>query len=280
LQVMRSLNGVGIEPLLMKGALYFFDGTLRDLGARFTGDLDVVVPRGRWEDSIQALRGAGYVPDPGKAYMHPHELPIVAMGTPSSVELHSALGSAGVARVLPVEEAWRSSRHFAVEGAHFRGLSATHAGLHNVLHGQVQDLNHAVFVIPLRQLHTLLCLQRTKGTEIDWEAIGDRLRHHGLQGAYTGHIDLAGRLLGMRVPVPVGPGARGHSLIALAMFQLRWPADLNRNLRFALNAEYLDHLYAHGHRLSPLLRARARHLYRALRAGGRTALADALLARR
>ncbi|MFN2567980.1 MAG: nucleotidyltransferase family protein, partial [Candidatus Dormibacteria bacterium] len=83
LQVMRSLNGVGIEPLLMKGALYFFDGTLPDVGARFTGDLDVVVPRGLWEDSIQALRAAGYVPDPGKAYMHPHELPIVAMGTPS-----------------------------------------------------------------------------------------------------------------------------------------------------------------------------------------------------
>lgn len=280
LEAGRTLNRAGIEPLLLKGALYLFDGTLLDMGERFTGDIDIVVPEAAWDTAVAALESAGYRPEAGKPFLHPHELPMVARGRPTSVELHRSLGSAGVAAVLPLEEAWRDSSDHRVDGVSFRGLSPTHAALHNILHAQLQDLNHAVFGIPIRQLHTLYCLERAGRDRIDWELVEGRLREHALDAMARGYLDLARRLLGMESPVPGGPATFIHSLVSLASFEMGWPVDVHRNLRFALGAEYLDHLYGHGHRPARLLATRARHLYRVARARGRSALTEATLSRR
>lgn len=272
-RVVEAFNRAGTVPLLMKGSLQLVDGTL-GLGDRWMSDLDVVVPGAELSRSAEILGELGYRPDPGKPFLHPHELPFYRAGTAGPMEVHRELGSSPLADVLPVAEAWAASTELTIGRALARALSPTHQVLHNILHSAVQDLNHAVGGLPLRQLVTLAGLTRAHGPAVDWQAIERRMQEHGLGGTYHDHLWLTHRLTGMALPDGVGgtPAARLHERWALASFALGWPADAQRNLRHAFGRAYLDSLYAHGDRPLQLAWARARHGVTVLRRDGRAAL--------
>jgi len=272
-EAISALNERGVEPLLFKGALYLVEGTFAP-GVRFMGDIDIVVPEASMRPATDALRSLGYAAAPGKPFLHPHELPFVRPGAQAPIEVHADLGSSRVASALPLAHAWAASRIFDDSGLRYRGLSRTDAVVHNVLHAQVQDLNHAVHGIALRQLHTLAGLERAWGAEIDWAAARARLGSHGLGGVYDGYILLAHRLFGMPLPAGVTPTRDSRYHLCLAAFQMGWPADVQRNLRYALGSDYMEHLYGcAGHPLG-LTRARARHLLSLVRARGGNRVAD------
>jgi hypothetical protein len=271
-RAVQAFNRAGTVPLLMKGSLQLVDGTL-GLGDRWMGDLDIVVPGADLSRSAEILVELGYRPDPGKPFLHPHELPFHRAGTPGPIEVHRELGSSPLADVLPVAEAWAASAELPIGQASARALSPTHQVLHNILHSAVQDLNHTVGGLPLRQLLTLAGLARVHGPAVDWPAIERRMQEHGLGGTYHDHLWLTHRLTGMALPDKVGggPSARLHERWALASFALGWPADAQRNLRHAFGRAYLDSLYAHGNRPLQLAWARARHGVTVLRRDGRGA---------
>jgi Uncharacterised nucleotidyltransferase len=58
--VIGVLNRVGIEPVLLKGAIRLVDGLYPDDGWRMLRDLDLLVPEARWAAAVQALQRAGY----------------------------------------------------------------------------------------------------------------------------------------------------------------------------------------------------------------------------
>jgi hypothetical protein len=281
-EVIGALNRSGVEPILLKGALYLLDGTLSDVGERVMADLDLVVPHGDFATSAEALEDIGYRPEPGKPYLHPHELPMVRPDRAGSVELHRDVGSPPLPSVLPTTEVWESSAPLAVDGLRARALSPTHRVLHNVLHAQVQDLNFFSGGLPLRQLLTLVLLDQTLGPKIDWSGVREPMRRHGLGSAFHSYVFLAHRLF--RMPLPAGEavttGGVTHYLRCLAFLELGWPADLIRNVSFALGADYLDHLYGHKGRPAHLAFARARHLGRVCREQGRASLSEAFAKRR
>jgi hypothetical protein len=274
----QALNAAGIVPMLFKGALVLVDGQPGGLGDRFMSDLDVVVPTGGVSRAVEALQPIGFRQVSGKPFQFPHEVPLVHRGV--WTELHVELGSAPIPAVLPAAEVWSESTDFIFgQGrAHARAPSATHQVLHNVLHSAVQDLEHAVAGLPLRQLVTLTRLVRVHGSSVDWTAVGQRMQAHGLTNELRDYLWLAHRLAGM--PLPDGRygtiGSRSHEARVLASFGLRWPPELQRNLRFAFRREYLDTLYSHGNRPSRLVLARARHAVRVLRQDGRGALHEAV----
>jgi hypothetical protein len=274
----QALNAAGIVPLLFKGALVLVDGKPGGLGERFMADLDVVVPADGISGAVDALRPIGFRPVSGKPFQFPHEVPLVHSGV--WIELHVELGSRPISAVLPAAEVWAESTEwiFAQGRARARAPSATHQVLHNVLHSAVQDLEHAVAGLPLRQLLTLGRLVGVHGSSVDWRAVSRRMQAHGLTNELRDHLWLAHRLTGM--PLPGGSygtiGARSHEARVLASFGLGWPPELQRNLRFAFRREYLDTLYSHGNRPSRLALARARHAVRVLRQDGRGALREAV----
>jgi hypothetical protein len=152
--------------------------------------------------------------------------------------------------------------------------------LYNVLHSSVQDGNHANGGLPLRQLLILSTLVETHGTAIDWAMIGRRMEEHGLARQMRDHLWLAHRFAGMDLPEGnVSAWSRLHEGRVLANFALGWPAHLQRNLRGAMQRDYLDSLYHHGNHPLRLGAARVRHAVRIVHEQ-RTTMVDKALARR
>lgn len=279
---MEALNRADIEPLLIKGGLYLFDSTFSDRAARVMGDIDMLVRSDDLQTAISVLEAIGYRVKRGKPFEHPHEVPLVAEGAPGPIELHTSVGSSRLAGVLPTVDAWRHSVAIQAEGCRFRALSPTHRVLHNVLHAQVQDLNHAVAGLPLRQLHTLARLDRHLGAEVDWAALTRVMEAHGLGPVLTGYVELCHRLFLMPLPQGLHPrlAAHIHYRRCLVWFRLGWPPEVHRNLLFAVGRDYMEHLYGPSDGRLALTGARARHLRRVWRERGGATLTDLRVRRR
>jgi hypothetical protein len=277
-EVVETLNAAGISPLLFKGGLQLVDGTTDSLGDRWMVDLDIAVRAEDMESALEALRGVGYEPMPGKPFMHPHELPLAHLRGPGPIDLHVELGLPPIASVLPMADAWASSSELSFDGARARALSPTHQVLHNVMHSAIEDVDHAVAGLPLRQLLTLARLARVHQSAVDWTAIQAQMEASDLSSVLADHLWLAHRLAGLELPDGSwgGLGARLHEALVLASFGLGWPADLQRNVRRGFGRDYLDALYAHGDRPLKLAGARVRHAAHVLRRDGRGAVRDAL----
>ena len=268
LAAIRGLNRAGIEPLLMKGALYLLDGTLDDIGARVMTDLDFVIRPGQFDLAVKQLELDGYRAAESERFanMHYFELPMILPETPGAVELHKGFGSPAVARILPVAEGWRSSERLEVHGVVLHRLSPTHSVLHNIVHAQVQDMNHKVSGLPLRQLHTLATLNQAAGSLIDWAFVRARMEQHHLGAVYTRYIYAAHRLFS--VPFPNGPQpdvwAVAGYVKCLGFMELPWLTDMRQNFHRSLDADYMEYLYGHRGSRPRLAMARTRHAAQAL----------------
>ena len=62
IEVVRQLNTIGIEPILLKGSASLFVKTFEDPGSRVMVDLDILVPKQSAEDCWNALLSMGYLP--------------------------------------------------------------------------------------------------------------------------------------------------------------------------------------------------------------------------
>jgi hypothetical protein len=280
-EAVKALGAAGIVPLLFKGGLQLVDGT-GSLGHRWMSDLDLAVPAESVPAACEALGALGYQRAPGNPFDHLNELPYMRTGMPGLLDLHIELGNGRVGAVLPAADAWAQSVPLELAGTRVHGLSATHQVLHNVLHAAIQDLNHAARGLPLRQLVALARLIEVHGPDLDWAEIDTRMAAHGLDRVLRDHLRLTDRLIGIAAPETLLDGFRAglHERSVLASFALGWPAELQRNLRFAFGAAYLDFLYGHGNRRSRLAAARARHALRVVRRDGPATVQQAVLRRR
>lgn len=278
--VVEAMNDVDVVPMPFKGALALVDGTDGAIGGRWMVDLDILVRDEEAAAARTALERLGYAAEPGRPFLHPHELPFVRDGSPGPVELHTVLGSPPIPTVLPASETWAESFEITIDRARARAPAPTHQVLHSVLHSAIQDLNHAVGGLPLRQLLSLRQLVERHGEAIDWTEIWRRMNAHGLSRVLRDHLWLAHRVVGLELPAgPWGLAPRLHEARVLASFAMTWPADVQRNMRFAFGREYMDSLYAHRDRPLHLAVARLRHAVRIARRDRRTAMDDLLMRR-
>jgi hypothetical protein len=255
LESIGVLNERGIVPLLLKGASFLLDGTFADPGARTMRDLDILVMKADLEAAMGALAGVGYRVVPTRTMESDHERSMRRDGDAGAIDLHFDLGEAPVVEVLPTAEALAEARTCTTDGISYRLLAPAHVLLHNVLHSELQDLNHAVGGIAVRQLHTFVAVHRRIDDRKGVDAVRERLAAHGLHRLHEAHAHLVRRLFGL----DAGPGptlsARAHYARCLATFALGWPADVHRNLRFAFDPVYMRRRYGDG----SVTRARLRH---------------------
>ena len=92
----RALNGMGVTPLLLKGAIALTPGQYPGASDRVIGDLDMVVPAERAHDAQHVMVQLGYreatehwrrMTGGSKLAMH-HLVPLVHPTLPVSIELH------------------------------------------------------------------------------------------------------------------------------------------------------------------------------------------------
>jgi hypothetical protein len=115
------LNRIGIEPLLLKGAIRLVDGLYPDPGWRFMRDLDLLVPRDRIEQAVACLASLGYrfprnVTETPPDYKHLP--PLCRDGAGAVLEIHTGL--LDLRDVCPAEHVVARSRPVDLDGVRAR----------------------------------------------------------------------------------------------------------------------------------------------------------------
>jgi Uncharacterised nucleotidyltransferase len=180
--VAQRLNHIDVEPILLKGAIALLPDQYPGAEDRVIGDLDLLLPLDRIDEAFAALRKTGYhAPSlehtlPGAHKRNHHAPPLLHPELPVEIELHKRMlfddRAAARLRARMVETS------IVLPGADVRMRVPDLATrlLHNFLHNQIQDRNHALFSMNHRQLLEFVQLRESGGARLDWASLVERLR--------------------------------------------------------------------------------------------------------
>lgn len=185
----HAFNALGVEPLLLKGALALLPGQSPEIAARLLGDLDLLIPADRLADCRNALQAFGYSATHKEDHYtsHHHAPPLFHPDHGAKFELHRAVLGGPLAAALPAEEVWRDSQPVSIKRAFVRTPSLTHRVLHNLLHTLIQDHRAELGTVELRQVLDLVQFRAHEDAGIDWPLIRTRfamLGQDAVLGAY------------------------------------------------------------------------------------------------
>jgi hypothetical protein len=223
LQIASRLNQVGVEPILLKGAVHLFDSAYGDLGARMMRDVDILVSEDEIERVLEVLAELGYRPT-GKAW-HPHMYSVLCRpGETWSFDLHRYLGYQR--DIVAPGDVRREAVTLEADGLKLRAPSPTHQVFHNMHHAQLQNQCHVLGLLPLMQLYDFAALCRHHTGAVDWTWLRAIARTHGLDSPLRAYVHSAVELFGLPRPcaIPVSVRAKLHHRRCLA--QLRHPMTL------------------------------------------------------
>ena len=213
IHIAQLLNRSGIEPLLLKGANALLPDQYPGAEDRVLGDLDLMVPADKIEAASAALQADGYLQLslervlPRDLIRSHHAAPLLHSNLPVTVELHSRM----LCNVQ--DDLWLSAKLLAtpitLSGGNATVLVPDPATrlLHNFLHTQIQDLNHALFSLAHRQLLEFVSLRHWQGQQWEWPGLAKRLRPKRHR-ALAGYLLAAERWYGQTMPsdlrIPAG----------------------------------------------------------------------------
>ena len=219
------LNGIGVQPVLLKGAARLHDRLYAERGARLMGDLDLLVPEDRLEAGQACMLAAGYcerLPDfaPPPGGMH-HAAMLLRADWPAAVELHRCLSVPPFDRMLPPGAMAARSTPVDLDGPRARLPAPDDQLLHLVLHAQIHHGGHAKGRLALLYLLEGWLLLRAIGSGAG-AALLDRLGptgHRGLGAAWLAAI--AARFADSSV-APPALGLSSRLFLVRARAQERW----------------------------------------------------------
>lgn len=228
--VVREMNSIGVEPILLKGGASLFVETFDDPGSRVMTDLDILVPPHAAEDCWSTLLNSGYYPmaDHPQYHVdyrdsHHHLRPLFHPSGHGRIEIHRDALPNGAARILPTSILREHCEPVPNSlGIRMSVPSPTHRILHNLLHSALVNKAYARGRIPLRSLHELAMMQAAYRDRIDWVTIRHLMRQGGQMHLLRGSIYLAHRLLGCPLPDPIPATRRAKIHHARTRLQLRW----------------------------------------------------------
>lgn len=271
IELAKALNGAGIRPMLLKGALALFPGYAGDPGLRMMRDLDFQIPKHQAAAALGVLQRLGYqtiarYPEGHHAYGD-----FARPGDPGAVDLHFELIDA--AYLLPADTLRDRAGHLQFGGAAFLVPAPTDALLHILLHAQIHHLGQYYRGrLELRQLLDFALFARHHAAAVDWAAIAAHLAGHNLSLPLQAYALAAERLLGLRWTGPWSAGGGRAPLLAQlqlqrCLLQICWPGLEDAilpaaNLCAAFARYRMDGLYG---RQQALLLRRFRHAARFLR---------------
>lgn len=225
--LIRTLNGIGIRPVLLKGAAALIGVLYPTPGERFIGDIDILIASHQLGEALAALRAAGYIPGIGgefsdvEEYLQggAHHYPAIKNPDwPVLVELHVFPVHRFVDRLLGSEEITRDATLITWRGGECLLPSPTHFVTHNVIHAYLVD--HALQSgISIRQLFEFVFASRIYAGQIDWLAIQQRFDTCSEGTALRCYLALANDYFGFQPPteLPVGRRIRLRTALYCAL---------------------------------------------------------------
>lgn len=241
-QLVPVLNGIGVRPVLLKGAAALVGGLYPSSGERMITDLDILIPAERLPEILDRLAGIGYepwahyvgdLPSPVGfgAEMH-HYPPIVSCDWRASVELHVHPVARPFGRLLGSEEVFAGATAANWRGGEYLLPSPTHFVQQNIIHSFLVNTRYKYERISLRQLLEFVVASRTYGEAIDWNALRSRFDDPGDGKALRQYLALANACLDFPVPEAISLDGQDRPNIRLYLMHL----DLeNRSALWAIN---------------------------------------------
>lgn len=229
-RVVRQLNAIGVEPILLKGGATLFVKTFDDPGSRVMVDLDLLVPKTSAEECWNALCALSYLPieDNPHFYIdyqdrHHHLRPLYRPGEQGTIEIHRDALPASAARILPTALIWEQSEPVVNEcDIALRVPSPTHRVLHNLLHSDLINQTHVRGRLALRSLHELAIMQAVYRDRLDWETIRWLMERGGQGRVLRASLYLAHRYFGSPLPDRLRPTLGAVAHYARTRLQVRW----------------------------------------------------------
>ena len=155
------LNLIGIEPVLLKGAIRLVDGLYPDLGWRLMRDLDLLVPRERLHDAVAQLRRIGYASSSLAApRRHWHLPPLARAAAEAVIEVHEdLLGRPGL---CSAEQMIARSQPTIVDGARARVPVIVDQLVHLIAHDRLDAPFRHARMLFLRSIFEILLLAQSR----------------------------------------------------------------------------------------------------------------------
>ena len=229
--LIQTLNGIGVRPVLLKGAATLVDGLYPTPGERFIGDIDILVPPHRLGEILNQLHAVGYKPatidnSPPTAEKfiqqgnHHHYPLLISCDWPVGVELHVHPILSHLTRLLSSEEIMRDARPVNWRGGECLLPSPTHFVTHNIIHAFLVDYQ-INGVLALRQVFEFVHASRLYADQIDWDAIRRWFDGLGDGTALRRYVALAEAYLGFQTPpeLPIGKGAQWWTRLHCALVE-------------------------------------------------------------
>ena len=160
-EAVACLNVIGIEPVLLKGAIRLVDGLYPDLGWRLMRDLDLLVPRERLHDAAAQLRRIGYAsPSSSAPRRHWHLPPLVRAAAEAVIEVHEDL--LGRPCLCTAEQMIARSQPALVDGARVRIPDIADQLVHLIAHDRLDAPFRQSGTFFLRSIFEILLLARSQ----------------------------------------------------------------------------------------------------------------------
>jgi hypothetical protein len=202
--IIRAMNGIDIEPTLLKGVAHLVGGLYPDPAARLMSDLDLLIPKERAPEAVAAMESIGYYVDQVIGETH-HHLPLMRhRETNLAIELHTRLRNQFTDSILPGSWVRERSQTIAFRGVQARMPEPTILVAHNVVHDQLNHERYPWKYVELRQLFDLAMIRKRHEPDIDWAELDRRFKSAGLSRVLATYLRYNEVLLGQPMPTVSG----------------------------------------------------------------------------
>ncbi len=201
-RIVTLLAHAGIEPpVLLKGIAYLATGVIEHPGARYIGDIDLLLAPAQAEEAVRILLRSGMgcvrtTASPLDCTNGYHYSRLCGPEGRVGVEVHRAVPSEYA--VLCAEDVLRGSRPATLAGAAIRVPGPDHLALHHILHAQAGP--YWQMRPPLRHVRDMALIAARFGEEIDWKRIAQLFRDAGMQSVLETWTDVTEWLCGVQLP--------------------------------------------------------------------------------
>jgi hypothetical protein len=227
-ETIRILNGIGIEPVLLKGVANLLTGLYPDRNMRFLSDIDLLVPASRLKKCVDTLQAAGYFPmeetqtDFWKT--HHHYPPLLKKESGVRIELHHELVEKKHRPLICAECVLHNSLLVESIDGRFRIPSAQDRIIHNVVHTQLTDRDYSRMMVQLRQLYDFVLLADNLEGKINWEEIARMFARNRHRNALVAYLLEARLFFGFPLPGRIKAGFIPRASLNWFCTQINYPA--------------------------------------------------------
>jgi Uncharacterised nucleotidyltransferase len=215
----RTLNVVGIVPVLLKGAATIVTATSDVNAERMISDIDMFVSREEQAAAIQCLENIGYgVFD--RSGGHDGPVTLARVSDVGMIDLH--IKTRGPTALNADDKLHANCKIVTLNSAQCLVPSPTFQILHFVLHDQFHNRDYWKGHLDLRHLCDLAKIIRTF-RDIDWDYLHTLFSHRSAADALASQLIQVKKLLGAAIPKELSGRLLARFQYRRVLAQMRFP---------------------------------------------------------